>query len=271
MYIAKKNKCRKKTSSIDDYSPPPHVQSVPIRRNPSYEPVKPGQPFSTSSRGGNCNIKEVVAGPRLPRESYNNVQLKNFPVIPSSCKPLSVAPTVNEYQKTATASQPTAGGFGPPPFEVHVYEEVDLKRSYTVIPTPGIGNACGKGNPEFEIPVEQNTVIVIDGNSPEVGELRPRRATLAACYHVNGTPHPPSVPRVTEVPLTRHCNEPIPLYNGLGEETEACEDCAQCSTEGAVHKQDVAASVDDGLDEAVGSVGQSKMCESDADATYDYI
>jgi len=178
---------------------------------------------------------------------------------------------VNEYQKTATASQPTAGGVGPPPSEIHVYEDVDLKRSYTVIPTPGIGHAWGNGNPEFELPVEQTTAIVIDGDSPEMEELRPRRATLAACYHGDGMPNPPTVPRVTtKVPITIDCNEPIPPYTGLGEETEASEDRAQCSTEGAVHKQDVA-SVDDGLHEAVGSVEQSKMCESEADATYDYI
>lgn len=250
--------------------PPAHVQSVPIRKNPSYEPVEPGQPFFTVNGGGNCSIREVVAGPLLSRDSYNNIQLKNFPVIPSSCQPLSVAPRVNEYQKTATALQPTAGGFGPPPFEVHVYEEVDLKRSHTVIPTPGIGHACGNFNPNNELSMEQTTVTVIDSDSPEMGEFRPRRATLAACYHGNGMPQPSTVPRVTKAPVTSQCNEPIPLYTELREETEASEDRAQCSTEGAVHNQDVA-SVDDGLDEAVGSDGESKMCENEAGTTYDYI
>ena len=226
LYTAKKCKCRQKAPTNDD-DPPPSTQRIQITKNPSYEPVELGSSFSSSCRGSHYCKREVTAGSGLPRESYDNVLLKNVAVIPSSCKPLSVAPRENDYQPPA--SWPTAG-VGVPLSEVHAYEEVDLKQSHTVIPTPGLGHTCGNVNPRHEAGTGQKTttVIFIDSDSPKLGMFGPRRATTNADDdHGEGKPHTPALPDATMPQIATH-KEHLPLRTLLGEQAEASEDQALC-------------------------------------------
>lgn len=273
-YTAKKKKYRQETpvKYEDDPPPPAQVQSVPITQNPSYEPVKLGPlPPSPSSCEDSLHSGKVVTAPSgLPRESYDNVQLKNFAVIPSSCKPLSVAPGRNDYQQTeANASVPTASSVDVPQSEVHTYEEVDLKRSHTVIPTPGLGHAFGTVNPRHELTSGQKaTIIFIDNNLPETERFGPRRATTATGYQGEERPRPPTIPHVTVPEVGSHSDESRPLHTMLDEQAEASED--PCLGEDVDHEHAVAA--DDGShDEGVRHESQSKMCDNGAGTTYDYI
>lgn len=210
-------------------------------RNPAYESVEVG--------GSHCRNQ----GGRLRRESYDNVQLKNVAVIPSSCKPLSVALGDNDYQQPPFASLAATGNVGVPQPEFHPYEEVELKRSHTVIPTPRLGHTYGNINPKCEPPVGEKTttIIFVDSDSPELGRFGPRRATTSACYRREVKPHAPAL-HTTTAPIATHRKGNLSLNTLPGEQAKASEDQAPCLIEDTGRDEDAGQDEDIGHDEGVG-------------------